>query len=46
MYPWVSPELINLLQNLLEYNPSFRPTAHECLELKIFNKVRNKEFEQ
>jgi hypothetical protein len=31
---------------MLEYNPSFRLTASECLKKKIFDKIRVPQFEK
>ena len=40
-------ELINILQNMLSFNPYFRMSAFECLtECKIFDDVRNKKLEK
>ena len=41
-----SPGLIDLLTGILEYNPSFRATAAECLKNKIFDKIRVPQFEK
>lgn len=31
---------MNLLKEMLEFNPFFRPTAKECLQNKIFDSIR------
>jgi renal tumor antigen len=38
--PKASPEFIDLLKQLLTYDPRIRATAHEALELPIFAKLR------
>lgn len=35
-----------LLHNLLQFNPYLRWSASECLNLDIFNEIRNKEMEE
>lgn len=34
------PELIRVLQQMLEFNPYFRPTASQLIESKVFDKIR------
>ena len=35
------PELLDIIRNLLSFNPYFRMTALECLSLPVFDQVRN-----
>ena len=35
-----NPLLLNLLSDLLAFNPQFRPTAKECLKNPIFDDIR------
>ena len=35
-----SPELVNLLEQMLEFNPAFRPTAEQLLKLPLFDELR------
>ena len=40
-------EIIEILQNLLNFNPFLRMTAYECLtECKIFDEVRDRKKEK
>lgn len=32
--------MIQLVRDMLEYNPFFRPTAKECLQNPIFDEIR------
>ena len=32
--------MIQLLQDMLEFNPYYRPTAKECLQSKLFDSIR------
>ena len=34
-------EIIDLMQNLLNFNPFFRMSAYEALKCKIFDSVRD-----
>ena len=34
------PDLVRILQQMLEFNPYFRPTAAQLIESKVFDKVR------
>ena len=45
MFPDTRKDLIGILQQLLEFNPHFRPTAKEVLKHKIFDDVRDKQNE-
>ena len=37
MFPKTNPLIIQLLRDMLEFNPYFRPTAKECLQSKLFD---------
>jgi serine/threonine protein kinase len=41
-----SPELITLLESLLNFDPNLRPTVSECIQNKIFDEIRNPDFEK
>ena len=41
-----SPQIIEILKGLLEFNPNFRQTASELLKNPIFDSIRSKKFEQ
>jgi len=41
MFPYSSDELVNILGQMLQFNPYNRPTAKELLKNKIFNDIRN-----
>jgi len=34
-------EIVTIFENLMTINPYMRPTAHECLKNKIFDKFRD-----
>lgn len=36
-----SPELCQVVKNMLSYNPRLRPTAAEVLKYKVFDSVRS-----
>lgn len=40
IYPNTNREILDLLQQMLEFNPYFRPTAKECLQNRIFDEIR------
>lgn len=40
MYPETNPGMLQLLTDMLEFNPYFRPTAKECLSSKLFDSIR------
>ena len=40
IYPFTDPELIKILQDLLQFNPYFRPSAADCLKSKLFDDIR------
>ena len=37
-----SSSLIDLLERMLTYNPSLRPTTQDCLDSPIFDQIRDK----
>lgn len=39
-------KLLQMLMDLLEYNPYFRPTAKECLKNPIFDSIRVQQLER
>ena len=39
-FSFVTPDLRNLLINMLKFNPSQRWSVQECLQSPIFNKIR------
>ena len=39
-------EMIEIMKSLLKFNPFFRMTAHECIQAKIFDPVRDKNKEK
>jgi len=41
LFPEVSPDLIDILEKMLEFNPYFRPTAKELLKHKVFDGIRS-----
>ena len=41
MFPDTSKEILNLLSDLLQFNPGFRPTAKECLQKPLFDQIRD-----
>jgi len=41
-----SDELVNILDQMLQFNPHFRPSASELLKNKIFDEYRKDELEQ
>ena len=45
-FPHTSDGLVDLLRDMLEYNPCFRTTAAKCLKNKIFDKIRVPMFEK
>ena len=46
VYPETSPELLQILSDLLQINPYIRVTAKDCLKSKIFDKMRVPHLEQ
>lgn len=45
-FPHSSNELINMLEQMLQFNPYYRPTAKELLKSKIFDKIRCEDLEK
>mmetsp|Transcript_32118 Transcript_32118/g.49116 ORF Transcript_32118/g.49116 Transcript_32118/m.49116 type:complete len:99 (+) Transcript_32118:403-699(+) len=41
-----SPDLVKLIQSMLEFNPHFRQSAKELLRSPIFDKIRRPEMEK
>ena len=46
LFPKSSPDLVDLVSQMLEFNPHFRPTALELLGNKIFDQIRNPKIEK
>jgi mitogen-activated protein kinase 1/3 len=46
MFPDSDPELIYLLEQMLTFNPYFRPSAKNLLQSKIFDRIRQPELER
>lgn len=44
-FPFTTPEILDILQSMLEFNPNFRGTAAELLKSKVFDKIRKPEME-
>jgi p38 MAP kinase len=44
-FPKTKPELLELLESMLQFNPHHRQTANELLQHKIFDKVRDRNNE-
>ena len=45
MFPDVNPELVKLLNGLLQFNPYFRLSAKKALKNTIFDGLRGSAFE-
>jgi serine/threonine protein kinase len=45
-FPFTTPEILDILENMLEFNPSFRNSAGELLKNKVFDKIRRPQMEQ
>ena len=43
---FLSPSLQDLIIKMLEFNPTNRWSFKECIELPLFDKVRNKNLEK
>jgi mitogen-activated protein kinase 1/3 len=39
-FPFTTPEILDILKNMLEFNPHFRSTAGDLLRNKVFDKIR------
>lgn len=46
MFPTATPDALDLLNGLLEFNPHFRLSAKEALQNPLFDQIRQKHFEQ
>ena len=44
-FPFTSPEILEILENMLEFNPHFRKNPAELLKNKIFDSIRKPEME-
>ena len=40
------PDLLKILEKMLQFNPYFRPTAKQLLKDKYFDEIRKKEVEK
>ena len=45
-FPFTTPEILEILENMLEFNPSFRNSAGELLKSKVFDKIRKPQMEE
>lgn len=45
-FPQTSQGLIDVLEQMLEFNPFFRPSANEILQDKLFDEIRQASNEQ
>ena len=45
MFPDTNKEILSLLEDLLSFNPGFRPTAKECIQRSVFNEIRDPNLE-
>lgn len=45
-FPFTTPEILDILENMLEFNPSFRKSAGELLKNKVFDKIRKPQMEE
>jgi hypothetical protein len=41
-----SPDILAILEDLLQFNPNFRSKPSELLKNKVFNKIRNPALEK
>lgn len=39
-FPQTNPMIIELLNEMLQFNPYMRPTAKECLQCQLFDSIR------
>lgn len=44
-FPFTTPEILDILQSMLEFNPKFRGSASQLLKSKVFDKIRKPEME-
>ena len=40
IYPDIEPGLIDILEQMLQFNPHFRPTTKELIKHPVFDKIR------
>ena len=45
-FSFANPELLKMLESMLEFNPYFRLTAEEALKSKVFDGIRIQAFER
>lgn len=45
-FPFTTPQILEILQSMLEFNPNFRSNAGELLKNKIFDNIRKPHLEQ
>ena len=45
LFPSSNKELVNILTQMLEINPHFRPSARDLLKNKLFDSIRLKSVE-
>ena len=46
IFPSTSPELLEILDSMLSFNPYFRPSAKDLLKNELFNNIRMPENEE
>jgi serine/threonine protein kinase len=39
-FPFTTPEILDILKNMLEFNPHFRSSAGDLLSNPVFDKIR------
>ena len=42
LYPEISEDLVDILEQMLQFNPYFRPTTRELLKHHVFDDIRSK----
>jgi len=45
-FPFTTPQVLDVLENMLEFNPYFRQSAGDLLKNKVFDCIRRPELEQ
>ena len=45
MFPYASPDAIDLMKKMIQFNPFLRPSIEECLAHPFLAKVRKRENE-
>ena len=45
IFPTGNVEIVNLLTQMLQINPYFRPSAADCLKSPVFDKIRLQQIE-